>query len=99
MAIQPLIKHPDEIRSYSCNFGFQPELRDQSQTLSLPAVSVVGTPSDLVLSPPVIAGTRVVFTVSGGTDGGNYTIECKATTSGGGILARNLPLQVRATDP
>lgn len=99
MAIQPLVKHPNEIRNYNCNFGFQPELRDGGQTLSIPIVAVVGTPNDLSLGPPTIAGSRVVFTISGGTDGGDYTIRCQANLSGGGDLCRDLPLLVRATDP
>src|SRR5438552_17782809 len=94
MATEPLVKRPLEERLYRVNFAPQPELRDNGETLSgVPAVS--STPAGLTIASPLISGTYVTFTASGGTDETDYVIRIVVNTSGGATLEETVPLQVR----
>lgn len=96
MAVNPLVKRPAERRRYWINFGNQPEVRDQGEALSAPAITVSpnGT-GGLVVSNVAVEGDRVAFDLAGGTDGLDYDIDCAVQTSGGSQLVECVTLLVR----
>jgi hypothetical protein len=103
-----LIKRPTETRTYSVNFGNEPEIRDQGMTLTSPAVTqflaVPISASALVITAVAVSLDlrQVIFTLSGGTDGALYTLAVGASlllsnVSTGLNLAEYVPLQVSTT--
>lgn len=92
MAFAPtkLSKYPAEIISYLFDFSKFPEVI-AGETLSSPAISVadpsgltVGSPAvTLVVRDGIAAGKGVQVTISAGSSGETYTVQCDATTSGG----------------
>lgn len=83
-------KDSSEVISYLFDFSNFPEVV-AGETLSNPTVTVtvgsgltVGSPAvTTVERDEVAAGAGVAVTVSSGTPGTTYTLECKVTTSGG----------------
>lgn len=90
-ATSPLEKHPDEVDRLAFNFGnrFAPGSSETISTANIPAVS------GITIASVSVDGYRVRFTVSGGTAGVDYEIECTATTSTGRTLVGCGTLQVR----
>jgi len=71
------------------------------ETISSSSVSVspsgptLGSTSTLaVTTDGVPAGKGVKFTISGGTVGTTYTVDCQVTTSGGSVIVRRFQLMV-----
>lgn len=84
-------KQPSE--SLNCSMDFANYVSGSSITISSP--SVTASPAGLTLGSPSVDGQTVEFTVSGGTDGQNYRIQCTITTSDSETLVGDGILKVR----
>ncbi len=92
MAIPMMVwpKDSSEVISYLFDYSNFPEVL-AGETLSSPTVTAtvgsgltIGTPNvTLVERDEVAAGEGVEVTISSGTAGTTYTLECRCTTSGG----------------
>lgn len=87
------------VRTYIFDFTDFAEL-DAGETLVTPTVPSVsglstGSPSVSVAEiDDVAAGKGVTVSISGGTAGTTYTVDCRCTTSGNATLVRRLNLKV-----
>jgi hypothetical protein len=102
MALEPLIKHPNESLKLAMNFGHQPEIRDAGETLesgSVSAATLTAGAADLIINPasvlPDATLTKITFIVGGGSDLADYRITVSASLSGGNTRKLTGLLQVR----
>lgn len=97
MSCCDLTKDPAETRTYSFDFGLQPELAQEGETLAPPPV-VIATRQEgtgtLTIGTPTISGTRVRFLVSGGAIGDVHQITGTVLTSASHILSATGRLRV-----
>lgn len=84
-------KQPSEV--LNCSMDFTNYVNSSSITISSPSLTV--SPSGLTLGSPTVDGLFVEFTVSGGTDGYNYRIQCTVTTSDNETLIGDGIMKVR----
>ncbi len=85
-----VIKFPAEVRNVSMDFT---KALESGVTISSPVITV--TPSDVTSSAGSVSDGIVVFTLSGGTAGHNYTVTVQVTTSDSQTLIGSGPLKVR----
>lgn len=88
-----LTKHPSQSRTYYMDFGQQPEIAEDGQTLaSIDTVTGTlvaggGASSLTITVPALVSGTaKAKALFAGGTDGQTYAITWTATASGGSQL-------------
>lgn len=90
-------KTPSERKRYAIDYS---EWLDTGELVSSFVFSVspvdATTPFLVDASSLSSSGTSVVFFVSGGTDGSQYTVDIKSTTSGGQIKEDTVLFAVRA---
>lgn len=97
--IPTLEKIVAEQRAYVFDFSKYSELQS-GETISSPVVPsvsglTIGSPSlTTVVIDGVPIGKGVKVTISGGSAGETYTVDCQVTTSGGSILVRRMQLRV-----
>jgi hypothetical protein len=74
-----LTKDPDDKADFAVDFA---ALLNTGETLSNPTVTV---PAGITLTTPAaaVSGSKVVFWLLGGTDGGEYAVDVECDTSGG----------------
>ncbi len=95
-------KRMDWNRLYEFDFSWAREVSEDSETLSSPSVPAV---SGITIGSPVVNGSVIEVTISGGAVGGGttlangttaYVLTCTVTTSGGRTLSMLGYLQVVA---
>jgi len=97
--IPTLTKVAAENRVYLVDFSKYPEIvaGETIASSTVPAVTGLTLGSTSTISTAtdgVPAGKGVKFTISGGTAGTTYSVDCQMTTSGGSVLVRRFQLQV-----
>jgi hypothetical protein len=97
--IPTLEKIAAEARAYVFDFSRYPEVIS-GETISSPVTPAV---SGLTIGSPTVtsatidgvpSGKGVKVTISSGTAGTTYTVDCRVTTSGGSTLIRRMQLRV-----
>jgi hypothetical protein len=76
------VKHPAELKNLEFDFGAKighPETITGTPT-------VVCSPTGLTIGAVTVAGTRLEFTASGGTDGVTYRLTATASTTAAQVL-------------
>lgn len=98
-ATPKLTKRPGESRAYSMEFaallGTGVTLTSFSGAAQSNAGNISGA-SDLTIGSGTVSGTEAQATISGGTDGEDYTVTFTVVDSAGNTLVDNGLLRVRA---
>jgi hypothetical protein len=95
--LRVLVKQPAESRAYRMNFS---DLMHYDALTSVMSVvserqGVLPGSNELAIGAPSIIGPRVIFNLSGGTDGENYKVTAVVQDGGGNILEGEGMLYVR----
>jgi hypothetical protein len=89
-------KRPIEEFRVSWDFANDLESGDSVTGQLVTAVDSDGTNvSASFLQSPAISGAKIVVQIQGGTDGKDYTVTFKATTTQGDVFERTLLVRVR----
>lgn len=91
LAPQILVKTEDELRRYQ--FEFAKELASSDTFTGVQVITA--TPSGLTIGTVTDSGSVVQAPISVGVNGTDYTVKCKATTTGGDTLEMQGTLAVR----
>jgi len=85
-------KHPGSVVEYEFDWALELAQFDPVDTIS----SFVITPdAGITVDSSLQAGASVLPTLSGGTDGSDYNVECEIGTAGGRTLKKTGRLRVR----
>ncbi|WP_020475714.1 phage fiber-tail adaptor protein [Zavarzinella formosa] len=99
LCVLTLPKIAAEVRAYVFDFSKYSEVQAGETLDSLAVPAVAG----LTIGPPAVttavidgipAGKAAKVTIAGGAPESTYTVDCRATTSGGSVLVRRMQLQV-----